>query len=163
MGEDGAALSVGGGVSDARASRPLTFIVFGGNNPDILAETMSYRPWWRVEVVKTPTSVDNVIKRILPRADLVWKPTLYVRRPVAGKTPCTLHTVPSEWPGRLQLVNHFPEVKCLTSKTGLLRNMRRHYAATSRDVFDNLPSSCVTQRVMRCIHPSTAQTCSWIS
>ena len=126
-----------------RDDQIYSFAVFGGNNPTVLRKTLEARRWWYIHEVRVPSSVEHVIRHVLPAADFVWKPTLFVRRPVPTKPVCTLHTVAPEWPGPLQLVNHFPEVKCLTSKTGLLRSMRKFYTAASRDVFHNLPSSYI--------------------
>lgn len=46
---------------------------------------------------------------------------------------------------RRQLVNHFSTIKCLTSKTGLLRSLSTYYSAAGLDVFAFTPTTFIVK------------------
>lgn len=51
-----------------------------------------------------------------------------------------------DFPGdHTQLVNHFSTIKCLTSKTGLLRSLVGFYSAAGLDPFESTPTTFIVK------------------
>lgn len=87
-----------------------------------------------------------------------WKPTNGVERSSDG-TMVTLHThtpgnpdagrLAGAEPRKLQLVNHFSSMKCLTSKNGLLRSLQEFYEGLGINPFEVTPTTFVVKSMAK--------------
>jgi hypothetical protein len=147
------------------------YVIFLGNNSELVRVTLQRRPWWATAVddedakggVSTlmpgslfggPARVDYSRHKTLAEDallsggwDFCWRPTLGMK--LNSGQLATLHSAESPAPPGRQLVNHFPAVKCIASKTGLLRGLLEYYARFGVHTFDHVPTTFVLRDIAR--------------
>jgi Tubulin-tyrosine ligase family len=147
------------------------YLIFLGNNSDLVRVTLQRRAWWQsaIEdedgkgVVNTlmpgslfggPPRLDYTKHKLLCEDsllansfDFTWRPTLGMK--LNTGQIATLHTIEGAPGGASakQLVNHYPSVKCIASKTGLLRSLFDYYTRLGIEPFDNVPTTFVLRNI----------------
>lgn len=163
----------GGGAAGSAvlpAGQRWKYLIFLGNNSELVRVTLQRRPWWttavddedgkggvntlmpgslfggppRVDYSKHKTMAEEAL--IAGAWDFCWRPTLGMK--LNSGQLATLHSVDMAAPGR-QLVNHFSAVKCIASKTGLLRSLLEYYSRLGVETFDHVPTTFVLRDIGR--------------
>jgi Tubulin-tyrosine ligase family len=158
--------------------KKFKYLIFLGNNSDLLRVCLQRRsPWWQTSL--EDESADGKISTVLgsssmfggpPRRDyskhkemaekallanafdFCWRPTLGLK--LSSGATITIHSPepPPVKPGKaqqLQLLNHYPSVKCIASKTGLLRSLLRYYSRCGVDPFANVPTTFILRDIAK--------------
>ena len=162
------------------------YLVFLGNNSELVRGTLQRRPWWRTAIEDEDSR--GAVCTVLPAAmfggpprmdwgrhkqlaeegllsnafDVCWRPTLGMKLYTGDLA--TIHSVepPSAGdggPGR-QLMNHFPSVKCIAAKTGLARHLGDYYARLGLEVFDHVPTTFILRDIGRRGLPEYSRFCA---
>jgi hypothetical protein len=77
-----------------------------------------------------------------------WRPTQALK--LDSGEVVTVHSVElGPGGGKSQLVNHFPSIKCLTTKSGLLRSLRDYYGALGINLLDAHPTTFIVKNLTR--------------
>jgi len=172
-GAGGAAVTTARARSAGGGSGRYRYLVCLGNNSELPRETLRRRGWWRSTIddedaaghVSTllpsmiyggPPRLDYSGHKVMAEAALLGNAFAFCWRPVLGMKLssgefATLHSIdpPRDGPADAQLVNHFPTVRCIGSKNGLLRGLQAYYARIGAAVFDHVPTTFVLRDIGR--------------
>jgi hypothetical protein len=140
-----------------QAQRPhgtYRYLIFMGNNSEVIRNTLQRRAWWRSAITDEPRVEYYRHKIMCDEAcassayDLMWKQTLGIKLSSAAE-PTTIHALagPPSGVHRAvpQALNHFPSVKPIASKNGLFRSLQVYFCRLGMDVFDSVPTTFLLQ------------------
>jgi len=155
------------------------YLIFVGNNSDVIRAAFQRRAWWRSALADEPRVEYYRHKLMCDEAcaasayELMWKPTLGIKLSTAAEST-TVHALAPPPAGAHrgvpQALNHFPSVKPIASKNGLFRSLQVYYTRCGMDVYDNVPTTfllqvrlsscanaCVAKRALPLLVPAAAQ------
>lgn len=130
------------------------YLIFAGNNSDVIRSALQRRAWWRSALADEPRVEYYRHKLMCDEAcassayELMWKPTLGIKLSSAAEST-TVHALAAPPAGAHrgvpQALNHFPSVKPIASKNGLFRSLQVYYSRCGMDVYDNVPTTFLLQ------------------
>jgi hypothetical protein len=101
-----------------------------------------------MEAAKHKAMAEEALQAHPPVFELAWRPTLGMKW---RSESTTLHILGANrddaQPAPLQLVNHFPSVKCIASKAGLFNALKQYYGLLGMEVFDAVPTTYIVTQV----------------